>query len=296
MTRVCGVTVTVVLAAFFCASDASAGVIWYTAESAGGGWSHLYSIDTTTKAIADRGEVHGQRYITDLAMDAGGELYGVGWNNAYANGTSKLYRITPGGAGDAADWDILQVAYNRMDRTVNAAVMSGEDLYVASCSGGFQKLVRDGSPDRWRVSATGNLGSTSGGDLAFSADGQKLYVTLSGGSLGTVNFDESSRDFGKVTAIGSTGYSQVFGLAWSEEVLYGFTNNNTNYGSSYMVRLNPLTGAASDPVALGVAVWGAAAAGGGANPVPEPATIALLGLGACVALLRRKRTAMRRCC
>jgi hypothetical protein len=74
-------------------------------------------------------------------------------------------------------------------------------------------------------------------------------------------------------------------------VLYGFTNNNTNYGNSYLVMLDPVTGQATGPVPLNVPVWGAAA--GGQTPgsgVPEPMTIALLGLGGlCILAYRQRR-------
>jgi hypothetical protein len=162
---------------------------------------------------------------------------------------------------------------------------------VASADGTLQKLVLNAPKDRWEVAKTGNMGYASGGDLAFSEDGSRLYVTLAGGTLATVNFDISSKNFGKVTTIGRTGYAEVYGLAETEGVLYGFTNDRTNYGSSQMVKLDTHTGTAYDPVSLGVSVWGAAAGVGVVGgPVPEPMTIAVLGLGGVLVLARRRRT------
>jgi hypothetical protein len=279
-------SLTVVLAV---QSNASAGVIWYSSESPSGGWSHLYSIDTATQAITDRGVIQSQRYVTDLAIDANGKLYGVGWTDAQAS-SSRTFRITPGAADTIATWEIVEVKSQSMDRTVNAAVIKDGSMYVASALGTFQQLSYDPSRDRWQVARTAAMNYHAGGDLAFSADGQTLYVTLDTGALGTVNFDALSNAFGHVAVIGQTGYSQVFGLAQTGGVLYGFTNNSTNYGNSYLVMLDPVTGRATDPVPLNVPVWGAAAAGqapGGS--VPEPMTVALLGLGGLCILGRRHR-------
>jgi uncharacterized membrane protein YuzA (DUF378 family) len=235
--------------------------------------------------------IQSQRYVTDLAIDANGILYGVGWTNAQASG-SRMFRITPGTADTIATWEAVKVKSNSMDRAVNAAVIQDGSMYVASALGTFQQLSYDPSKDRWQVTRTDAMNYNPGGDLAFSADGQTLYVTLNTGALGTVNFDALSNAFGHVTVIGQTGYSQVFGLAQTGGVLYGFASNSANYGNSYLVVLNPVTGLATGPVPLNVPVWGAAAGGqtSGGGGVPEPMTIALFGLGGlCILAYRQRR-------
>jgi len=281
------VAVTIVLSA--CALPSSAGIIWYTAETGGSsGWSHLYSIDTATSAIADRGLIHGQRYITDLAIDVDGVLYAVGWANGMANGSSKLYKITPGDANTSAQWQIVTIKSNRMDRTVNGAVMQDGDLFVSASDGRFQKLSFDAGHDRWVVVKSINTGHASAGDLAFSGDGSTLYVALQGGSLGRVNFDSNSGNFGHVTVIGSSGYNDLYGLAWTDGKLYGTTNGHSGYDISYLVNLDTLTALASNPVALCQGVWGAAA---GLPMVPEPATMGVLAVGATLLILLRRPVA-----
>lgn len=272
-----------------CASNAAAGVVWYTADPKNSSWSHLYSVDTATGTITDRGVIHGQRYVTDLAMGVDGTLYGVGWANDKANGSSKLYRITPGDHDTWADWEIETVKSSAMDRSVNAAAMRNGDMYVASADGEFQKLEYDTSKDRWEVARSANLSGyrDSGGDLVFSADGNKLFVALEDGYLGSVNFDSSSSDFGKTTTIGDTGYANLFGLAIVDGQLYGTTVDDSCAGTSYLVRIDPFSGDTSNPILIGDHVFGATS--DPSATIPEPMTMLLLAIGAAVTVLRYRR-------
>jgi len=246
-------TLTVAALVVVLCAGAQGAVVWYTSESAGsGGAANLYSIDTGTGAITDRGEVFNQKYITDIAYNLDGVLYAIGWTNAQAS-DSKLYKFTPGSSSTKAQWETATVKFNAMNDTVNALMMKNGEMYVASYDGAFQKLAYDAGYDRWQVVKTGSLGSgiKSDGDLAFSADGSKLYITLSGGYLGTVNFDTSSADFGKVSIIGATGFAAVYGLAEIDGVLYGTTNGSGNYVSSNLVSIDPLTGHGTRLYSLG---------------------------------------------
>ena len=287
MTRF-GTTVTVsAFVVFFCASQTLGGIIWYTAEADNSrGWSHLFSVDTASGEIEDRGELHGLRYVTDLAMDQDGALYGVGWTNGHANGTSKLYRFTPGDETTRADWDIVKIKSNKMERSVNAAVLKDGDLYIASAQGKIQKLSYEARHDRWNVVKTASLGYRSSGDLAFDATGETLYITLAGGSLGTVNFDTSSKNFGNVNVLGNSGYGELFGLAMVDNSLYATTNGPGNYEPSYLVQLGFTEGEASNPLFLDQFVWGAVEQ---TSLIPEPTTTVVLALGGWLALIRRRR-------
>ena len=286
MTKRLATTVAIGLASIFLAAPAPGAVIYYTAESASG-WAHLYSIDTDSARIADRGELHGQRYVTDLAFDYGGALYGVGWANGSANGTAKLYEIVPGDADTAADWAIETVRANRMERSVNAAEIGPDGLFVASVSGTLQQLLYDGDRDRWKVVASGPMGMASDGDLAFGDDGT-LYAAVGGGKIATVNYDALSEDFGQAMVLFDTSARALFGLAFSEGELFGFTNPAGNYGRSSLVRIDLGTGALTEVASLDVAVWGAAAGPGNAV-VPEPGAMALLAVGGLACLARRRR-------
>jgi hypothetical protein len=272
---------------FFCALHAPAGIIWYTTEAqASDGWAHLYSMDTKTSTITDRGEIHGQRYITDLAMDDDETLYAVGWNNPHALGSSKLYKITPGDEDNWAGWEIVTVKSNNMARTVNAAAMLDGDLYIASSSGELQKLNYDVSHNYWEVTKTGRLGYYSGGDLSFSPEGETLYIALADGYLGSVDFDQGSGDFGKVSIIGDSGCDELFGLATVDGRLYATTNSSDRYTHSSLVSVNTDTAEVSDSIMLDRFAWGAV--GDIYTVIPEPTSAALLLLGGVFVILRRR--------
>lgn len=279
-------TILTILAALAIAADsARAGLIYYSQEATSG-FSHLYSYDTSTGGITDRGLIHGQRYVTDIAFDPSGELFGVGWTNSKASGTSKLYTIAPGSDTQWADWAIETVKSNKMDRSVNAAAFGpAGSLYVASAGGEFQKLTFNAKHHRWEVARTADMAIASGGDLAFSGDGQTLYAALSGGRLATIDFDANSATFGRQSVIGSVGCGEIYGLAMVEDQLYGTTISGGNYGPSRLVRIDTQTGQAAFVADLGNGVWGAA---GSAGPVPEPVTLGLLALGTFGMICRRR--------
>jgi len=256
----------------------SAGTIYFTTESRCD-FSHLWSYDTDTGQKTDRGVIQGRQYTTDLAFDPSGNLHGVGWNNSQANGSSKLYQITPGDADHRARWSMETVKSSKMDRTVNSAIFDGQgDLFVASDAGSFQKLTYDADRGRWKVEKTAWIGQPAGGDLAFSSDGSSLYVTLRGGELATIDFDVDSATFGQASVVGQTGYDDIFGLAMADGVLYGTTADG-NYGPSHLVQIDPNTAATTFVADLGCGVWGAAGGSYG-QPVPEPATLILIAVGA----------------
>jgi len=122
------------------------------------------------------------------------------------------------------------------------------------------------------------MGQGASGDLAFSADRSHLYVALSGGRLGELDFDAADQSFGRVRVIGDTGYDSIFGLALVDGTLYGTTVDSGNYGASQLVQMDPVTGQARFVADLGAGVWGAAASPSG-EPVPEPASLLSLVAG-----------------
>ncbi len=271
--------------------SASASLIYYTAQGdSPGSFSNLYSVQTDTGTITDRGILTGQAYVTDLAFDIAGTLYGVGWSDASASGFSSLFTITPGDGANPAQVNVLTVKSNKMQKDVVAAAMSAAgDLYVASAAGRFQKFVYELAADRWVAETTAWLAAGPSrydavGDLAFSADGLILYITIEGGLLGSVDFDVSSGGFGQISVIGPSGYDEITGLVFTGGVLYGTGGSAGGYGPSFLVSLDTGTGAASGAVAISDNVWGASA---GPAPIPEATTVSLVVGGAIVLLIQQ---------
>lgn len=279
-------TLTVVVGCLLFAQAAPAGVIYYSAEDGGRpGFSHLYSIDTLSGHITDRGVIHGQRYVTDLAFHSDGTLYGVGWNNGFALGSSKLMTITPGDAGNRAEWSNVPVHRSAMDWSVNSAAFGADDaLYVAAADGQFQKLLPRNA-QQWYVAEAADLGYDADGDLAFGDNGM-LFAALDGGKIATVDISDGN-GFGEVSMLADTGRTYLYGLAYTDNALYAFASDG-NYDSSDLLRIDTGTGAVSLVASLNVPVWGAASTGGGGTPVPEPITASMLVGGGAVLLLRRR--------
>ena len=270
------------------AIPAQAGFLYYVAENPGASdFSHLYAYDPGSATIVDRGVIHGRKYTTDLATDLQGELYGVAWSDAGANGTASLFAITPGDEYAAASWQLETVKSNKMARDV-AATAFGPDgaLYASSASGDLQKLVYDATQDRWNVVKTESMGVPSAGDLAFSSDGLTLYAAVTGGRLATIDYDVNSITFGQATIIGPTGYDDLSGLAMIDGALYGTTLTGGQYGQSSLIQIDPLTGAAAHVADLGAGVWGATAASGA---VPEPIALGLLLASGMIVQFKRYR-------
>lgn len=195
----CILTITIVAGL---AIPANADTIWYNSESDSGGFSHLYSLDTVTQQIADRGAIAGLYNLTDIAVADNGVIYGVGWNNSRATGNSKLVQITPGSTSEAGSFQQLDIKSNKLQNTVNALTWHEGMLYAASTNGQLQTLAFDGK--RWQVDNLGTLNDSSAGDLAFAADGT-LYAALTDGRLATINLDPSYKDFGRAAVIGQHG-------------------------------------------------------------------------------------------
>jgi len=279
-----------------------ASLIYYTAQvDPPGSFSHLYSVALETGQITDLGAIDGMQYVTDLASGDDGTLYGVAWSDGQATGGGELFTIIPGDEQTPAYVHAVNVASGEMLKDANAAAVLADELFVASSKGKFQKLAYDPDADAWQVVKTAKLKAQgkkgkgkgkgggklgSGGDLAFSSDRSRLYIALSGGALGTVDFDSSSPDFGKVTVIGPTGYDEITGLAMIDGQLYGTTNGPDFAGDSFLVRLDTTTGQASVPSELIGSAWGAAPGG---NAVPEAGTLSLILSGAVALLVQQVR-------
>jgi hypothetical protein len=203
--------------------------------------------------------------LTDIAFDPSGNLWGVG-----GVGFQELFTVnkTTGAA----------TLVGNMGVPVNSLVF-GPD---GTLWGAYANLMKI-DPLTAAVTNVGPLGQQASGDIAFN--GGVLYVSIVDPSgFGGNDFLASvNTATGAATVIGDIGTSGVFGMGTGPDgVLYGGVGN-------HIISINTTTGAGS-PVSMWPIFNGSFGGVYGADfaPIPEPATLGLLSIGA-VALVRRRR-------
>ncbi len=237
----------------------AAPTLWVSTGSSG-----LATVDVATgatTAVGGTGVV-----LTDIAFSPTGDLYGISFSGLYSVNTSNGATSLIGGFGSISG-------------TANALVFGADGtLYMAGTSL-YSLNTLTGA-----ASAIGSIGYQSGGDLAFI--GSDLYMASSTNQL--VEVDVTT---GVGSLIGSLGVGSMFGLATPDNVnLYGVAGQ-----SVYLVDTS--SGAASFQSSFSPTLSGGAfglaflSEAGGGNDVPEPGTLALLGLALLsVSAVRKSRS------
>ena len=230
-------------------------------------YNQLGTVDIATGQTKVIGSMNSG-LITDIAFSPTGQLYGLS--------TSDLYRINPttGAATLVGRHNILG----------GNALVFGTDgtLYAA---GGYSTNLYTLDPTTGASTRLGNVGFASAGDLAFNNG--NLY--LSSGSNQLVRINLAGAVTG--TAVGYFGFSGVLGMADAANgVLYGVAGTqvfsiNTTTGAGTLVR-NYAGGSLAR--AFGTSFYTEAQPP--SSTVPEPTTVALLGVGlAAVSAGARRR-------
>ncbi|MGA3185701.1 MAG: PEP-CTERM sorting domain-containing protein [Bryobacteraceae bacterium] len=233
----------------------------------------LYTINPATGATTLVGAMGVNIY--DIA-EFGGKLYGI-------SAASNLYSIstTTGAATDIGS----------TGQEFNALTFSSTGvLYAAGIDTTDLFTVNTGTGASTKVSGeTTQSDYNSAGDLQFVGNTLYLITQTNGNSiLDTVNLAT-----GALTKVGTNlGSANVFGLAESGGVLYGFTDND---GSSKVLSINTTTGVGSTVADYGGTGRSAFGFEGTTdnNMVPEPGTMGVMGLGlvGLGAFVRRRRKA-----
>jgi len=177
----------------------------------------LFSMDLPNKVTTYIGEI-GISGITDIAYE-NSRFYGITFTQLISiDLTSKVGSVV----GDAGfdDMNALAISANGI-------------IYTATTDGEFISI----DPTTAKGTLIGFFGTdlTSGGDMAFHDDGI-LYASVN--RRGYINYWLATVDIstGYATLIGDIGFNNVYGLSFSDGLLYGATS------SGQVLAINLMTG------------------------------------------------------
>ena len=230
-------------------SVASAAPILWVGDSQG----NLGTVDVSSGAVNVIGYM-GQA-MTDIAFDPNGNLYGITFGSLFSIDKNTAATTYIGNLGTTVNSLVFDSA-----GTLFAA---NSALYTVNVSTGAASLV-----------GGGGTGYNSSGDLAFI--GGKLYLSSCCSDSGDALMQLNPLT-GAGSLIGDIGSYGVYGLASDNNVdLYGITGTS-------VIGINTTTGAGTMLVNYGGQdlgdAWGSAFYQESGAVVPEPATMALMGLG-----------------
>jgi hypothetical protein len=231
----------------------AAPVLWVD-DAAG----NLGTVDLNTGAVTVIGNTH--QTLVDIAFDPSGNLYGITFG--------QLYRI------DRTTAATTLVGNLNAGSPLNSLVFDSAGNLFSANTGLYSINTTTG-----QATLIGNNGTSysSAGDLAFS--GSALYLTSN--LTSTDHLIRLSTGTGAGQDVGSIGFSNVYGLASIDSILYGITgtqvltiNAATGQGTSLLDYGGRGLGTAN-----GAAFYAESGAPAPESVVPEPATIALVSSG-----------------
>lgn len=183
--------------------------------------------------------------VTDIALDDNGFLYAVTFND--------LFKCDKANA--KCQWlASLPQSFNGLTFVPKDIAVPGQTALIGVANSGDWNLITVTGTTA-TIKKLGSYGGFSSSGDAFSVEGIGTYATVKSGFGGTDKLVQVNPANGSVLkTVGDTGVSDLWGIAWSAQVLYGFSANGAVYS------LNVLTGSASSVPGLQVpkvAWWGA---------------------------------------
>jgi hypothetical protein len=206
----------------------------------------LYRVDPDTLQVQMVGDFNwgsvGSDQMTDIAIDKNGKMIGVSF--------SRVYQVDPTSANTALLSSSLSGTFNGLSFVPAEMLgLTGDDVLVGTENSDGKVFRID--PMTGAATEVGNMGAyTSSGDLVAVANFGTMQ-TVPGGS-GDVLARLAPQTFAATPVGNGTGYSQLWGVAFFKDKIYGFSNGGA------FVLIDPNTGAGSMVSNSGIAWWGAA--------------------------------------
>jgi len=206
----------------------------------------LYVVSPSGWTVTRIGAFANGDQITDLAVTPNGNVYGISYDTLYSiNKTTGRATLVAGLTGGANN---------------GMTFISRGDLLAADTAGAVKQI----NPMTGAVTPRGSFGSnlSSSGDLVAVANGTMYGVsstTAGGGSASGNNvLIRVDQNTGVATVVGPIGYGDVWGLAYVNAKVIGFTT------AGQIIQIDPATGAGTLLATRPVVFWGA-----GMSPLVE---------------------------
>jgi hypothetical protein len=208
--------------------------------------SQLYKLDPTSLSVTLIGAFKwpsGSDQMTDIALDRKGKMTGISFNSVYSVDpkTAACTYLAPlqTPSGIASFNGLSYIAVQAADTTEALMASAGDGtLYEIDPATGQSKKV-----------------GAFGGGLGSSGD----LVSVKGLTLATVKQGFGLTDWlarvnpltGQAVLIGDTGFSDVWGLGFWKDKVYGFTEGGQ------LIVIDPKTGKGTQASSSSAAWWGA---------------------------------------
>ncbi|MSQ84251.1 MAG: hypothetical protein EXR77_15435 [Myxococcales bacterium] len=184
--------------------------------------------------------------VTDIALDDDGDLFAVTFNDVFA---------CDKGSASCKWLATLPQSFNGLTFVPKDVLVPGKAALIGIANSGDWNLI-EVVGNTAKVTKLGAYGGFSSSGDAFSVEKVGTYATVKAGFGGGDKLVQVNPATGSVIkTIGDCGVSDLWGVAWSSGVLYGFAAT----GGVYSIDVN--TGKASSIAGMlvpnGISWWGA---------------------------------------